>query len=102
MESKVFSLFQISLENFFKTKFYLGHHLRLQPSEIDNLDFYEYTYYVQNLMEYLKQKQKQEGQQQEQQQEQMADYKKYMPNPNSYKSPKMPSKPSGGMKMPKF
>ena len=53
-------------------------------------------------MENLNQKQKQEGQQQEDQQEKMADYKKYMPNPNSYKTPKIPSMPSGGMKMPKF
>ena len=52
-------------------------------------------------MEYLKQKQKQEGNQQEQQDEKMADYKKQMPNMNSYKSPKMPSM-GGGMKMPKF
>ena len=31
--SRVFSLFQISLENYFKTKFYLGIHLRMQPSD---------------------------------------------------------------------
>tara|TARA_Y100000389_G_scaffold176674_1_gene188368 strand:- start:89 stop:250 length:162 start_codon:yes stop_codon:yes gene_type:complete len=53
-------------------------------------------------MEYLKQKQKQEGNQQEQQDEKMADYKKGMPNMNSYKNPKMPSISGGSMKMPKF
>ena len=53
-------------------------------------------------MEYLKAKQKQEGEQQAGQEEQMADYKKYMPNPNSYKTPKMPKMSGAGMKMPKF
>lgn len=94
MESKVFSLFRISLENFFKTKFYLGIHLRLQPSEIDNLDYYEYYYYVQNLKEHLDKKNKAEKEQQEGAEEKMSKYKKGM-NPNSmaknFKGPSMPN-----------
>ena len=94
MESKVFSLFRISLENFFKTKFYLGIHLRLQPSEIDNLDYYEYYYYVQNLKEHLDKKNKANKEQQEGADEKMSKYKKGM-NPNSIarsmKTPKMPN-----------
>ena len=97
MESKVFSLFQISLENFFKTKFYLGLHLHLQPGEIDNLDYYEYFYYVQNLSDHLKNQQKKEGEQNEQMQEKYGDYKKHIPNMSQYKSPKMPN-----IKMPKI
>ena len=57
---------------------------------------------MQNLMEYLKQKQKQEEGQQQAQDDKMAEYKSQMPNVNSYKNPKMPKIPSGGMKMPKI
>jgi hypothetical protein len=53
-------LFQISLENFFKTKTYLLYHLRLQPSEVEKLPFYEYEYIVQNLIDILKEKQEAE------------------------------------------
>lgn len=84
MASKVFSLFQISLENYFKTKFYLGLHLRLQPSEIEDLYYYEYWYYVKNLQEYLKTKNKQQEDQQEQANTQTS----------SYKTPKMPKVPN--------
>lgn len=65
MESKVFSLFQISLENFFKTKFYLAHHLRLQPSEIDSLPYYEYWYYVKHLSDHLKEQDKERRKEQD-------------------------------------
>jgi sortase (surface protein transpeptidase) len=85
--SKVFSLFQISLENYFKTKFYLGLHLRLQPSEIENLYYYEYWYYVKNLQEYLKAKNKQQEDQQEQAEAQKNSYK-------MHKTPKMPKVPN--------
>ena len=46
--------------NYFKTKTYLLHHLRLQPSEIENMPYYEYVYHVDNLIEILKEKQKTE------------------------------------------
>jgi hypothetical protein len=99
VESKAFSLFQISLENFFKAKFYLGFHLHLQPSEIDALDFYEYQYYVQNLTEHLKKQNKEEQEQNEQMQEQYSTQTPKVPKMSDYgmKMPKM-----SGMKMPKF
>jgi len=102
VESKVFSLFQISLENFFKTKFYLGIHLRLQPSEIDNLDYYEYFYYVQNLKDYLDKKNKAEKGQQEGAEDKVNKYRSGI-NTNKYnKAPsvKMPSMPN--ISMPKI
>ena len=95
MASKVFSLFQISLENYFKTKFYLGVHLGLQPSEIENMDYYEYWYYVKNLQEHLKERNKQNKDQQEQANERT----------NSFKTPKMPKVPNlktPSLKMPKL
>jgi hypothetical protein len=99
VESKVFSLFQISLENFFKTKFYLGINLRLQPSEIDNLDYYEYHYYVQNLKDHLDKKNKAQREQQEGADDKMSKYKSGM-NMNKYQNVKAPSMPN--ISMPKI
>ena len=53
-------MFQISLENFFKTKTYLLYHLRLQPSEVEQLPYYEFEYIVRNLIDILKEKQEAE------------------------------------------
>jgi hypothetical protein len=39
----------------------------MQPSEIENMYYYEFWYYVKNLSEYIKNKNKQQGEQQEQQ-----------------------------------
>jgi sortase (surface protein transpeptidase) len=38
----------------------------MQPSEIENMDYYEYWYYVKNLSDHLKQQQKQNKEQEEQ------------------------------------
>ena len=98
MESKVFSLFQISLENYFKTKFYLGIHLRMQPSEIENMYYYEYWYYVKNLSEYIKEKNKKQGDSQEQQSKQMSSMRsQYTP-----KMPKTPKISTPSLRMPKL
>jgi hypothetical protein len=35
-------------------KFYLMHHLHINPSEIEKWDFYEYQYTINNLVEHLK------------------------------------------------
>ena len=99
MASKVFSLFQISLENYFKTKFYLGIHLRMQPSEIENMYYYEYWYYVKNLSDYIKEKNKQTKDQQEQANERQSSMS------SKYKTPKMPKVPTmrtPTLKMPKL
>jgi sortase (surface protein transpeptidase) len=94
VESKVFSLFQISLENFFKTKFYLGLHLHIQPSEIDQLEYYEYWYYVQNLKDHLDKKNKAQKDQEQAQSE------KY--STSKYTNPKVPSMNMPSVKMPKI
>lgn len=54
----MFRIFQISLENYFKIKFYLYKHLRIQPSEIEAWPYYELEYTVENLADDLKKKQK--------------------------------------------
>jgi hypothetical protein len=66
------------------------YHLKLQPSEIEALDYYEFHYFVKDLADVLKKKQESEGTANEQAQKQQPGYK--MPNvkmPNV----KMPSMP---------
>lgn len=79
------------------------YHLRLQPSEVENLPFYEYEFIVQNLIDILKEKQEAE----EGQHKQYADMTpgsimkqagKHMPagynmpkGPGQFKMPSMPS-----------
>jgi len=52
--SNLFSLFKISLENFFKVRFYVYKHLSIQPSELNEMEYYEYFYIVKDLIEDLK------------------------------------------------
>ena len=71
----------------------------MQPSEIENMYYYEYWYYVKNLSEYIKAKNKQQSEQQEQQDKQSASMR------SQYASPKMPKAPTiktPSIKMPKF
>ena len=82
-------MFKISLENFFKTKFYIYFKLHIQPSELDNMEYYEFHYLVNDLVDHMKMENKQNAGQQEQTNDMMGSMK--MPNL------KMPS-----MKMPKM
>ena len=71
----------------------------MQPSEIENLFYYEFWYYVKNLSDYIKEKNNQNKDQQEQQAQQQSEMS------SKYKTPKMPSVQSckaPAMKMPKF
>ena len=71
----------------------------MQPSEIENMYYYEYWYYVKNLAEYIKQKNKANEDQQEQANKQQSDMS------SKYKTPKMPKVPTfkqPSMKMPKL
>jgi|TARA_Y100000385_G_C12855225_1_gene534867 hypothetical protein len=71
----------------------------MQPSEIENLFYYEFWYYVKNLSDYIKEKNNQNKDQQEQQAQQQSEMS------SKYKTPKMPSVQSfkaPSMKMPKF
>jgi hypothetical protein len=70
----------------------------MQPSEIEEMYYYEYWYYVKNLQDYIKAKNKQQVDQQEHAESQQAAYK-------TPKTPKMPSAPSikaPSLRMPKL
>jgi hypothetical protein len=71
----------------------------MQPSEIENLYYYEFWYYLKNLSEYIKEKNNQNKDQEEQSAKQSSDMS------SKYKSPSMPKIPTmkaPSMKMPKF
>jgi hypothetical protein len=73
------------------------HHLRIQPSEVESLPYYEYFYTVKELSNMLKEQQKGQQKQEESQNEQMANMKSQMPKMPTQSSFKTPS-----IKMPKF
>ena len=52
--SNLFSLFKISLENFFKVRFHIYKNLSIQPSELDRMEYYEFHYIVADLVEMIK------------------------------------------------
>ena len=99
-ESSLFSLFQISLQNFFKIETQLLYHLRLQPSEISQMPYYELEYILENLIDILeKKKEAEEGNDEEMQERKssmMSDAKRMMPGgmPNVSSSGKMSGMPS--------
>jgi len=101
----LFRIFQISLENYFKIKFQLEKHLRLQPSEIEALPYYELEYTIENLIEDLKKRNKENDEQQNDTLNNSA-HSDSMRSINSPKIPnmgKIPSIPRGGVfKMPKY
>jgi hypothetical protein len=76
--------------------------LRLQPSEVEKMPYYEYEYIVQNLIDILKEKQEAEEGQNKSYSDMnpnsmMKQAGKYMPagfNPNNPGSMKMPSTPA--------
>lgn len=65
------------------------YHLKLQPSEIEGLDYYEYWYYIKDMTEVIKKENKSNTEQQEQQ-------------ANAQSSMKMPSFKQPSFKMPKM
>ena len=66
------------------------YHLRLQPSEIEALDYYEYWYFIKDLSKVLEEKNKESSRMNDEINEQRA-------NQPKLKQPKMPS-----IKMPKL
>jgi hypothetical protein len=54
--SDLFSLFQISLENYFDIKFRLWYEHRLDPNWIESIPFYEYQIWVDKLNEAIEKK----------------------------------------------
>jgi len=73
------------------------HHLRIQPSEVESLPYYEYFYIVKELSEMLKDQQKGNAKQEESMNEKMSDMKSQVP-----KIPNMNSMKTPSIKMPKF
>lgn len=62
------------------------YHLKLQPSEIDNFDYYEYHYYIKDMTDVLKkQKEGQDNEQQQQPSTKLPSFKQ-----PSFKMPSMP------------
>jgi len=73
----------------------LLYHLRLQPSEIEEMPYYEYEYIVENLINILKEKQEAEEGQSKDYNESMSSNK--MMRDAKSMMPKMPSTPSFNM-----
>lgn len=55
-KKQLFKAFQIDLRKYFNMRARLLYHLRLQPSEYEDKPFYEYQYYVKDLIEIIKEK----------------------------------------------
>jgi hypothetical protein len=71
----------------------------MQPSEIENMYYYEFWYYLKNLSEYIKEKNNQNSDQEEQTAQQQSDMN------SKYKMPSMPKVPqmkASSIKMPKM
>lgn len=92
-------MFQISIRSFLKVKAYIYHHLRIQPSEVEALPFYEYEYLVEDLKQMLEDRRREDAGQSGEASvsKAMADAKRHMPNMSAPKvqAPKFPSLPSG-------
>lgn len=73
------------------------HHLRIQPSEVEALPYYEYHYIVKELSDMLKEQQKGQDRQSEQMNDQMNGAKMQQPKLPKMQDMKMPS-----IKMPKL
>jgi hypothetical protein len=67
------------------------HHLRIQPSEVESLPFYEYHYIVKELSTMLKEQEKGNSKQSEEMNEQMANIKSSQPKMPNMTMPKMPN-----------
>jgi len=96
-KKNILDLFSINLENFFKAKFALHYHLHMQPSEIEELPYYEFEYILKNLSDFLEEKNKQEKEGHEKQQANTPNYSKYGKQFSGMKTPKMPN-----VKMPRM
>lgn len=84
-------MFKVNLENLIKIKCALYHHWRLQPSEIENMEYWEFELSVENLQEFLKEKNDQEKKQQQEQQKNTPNAGKYMKQASSFKTPRTPN-----------
>ncbi len=93
-------MFQVSIRSLLKVRVYIYHHLRVQPSEIDGMPFYEYEYLLEDLKQLLEERQVAEkGQSPEEHTPSvaraMSDARKAMPK---MPAPKFPGIPPGLLK----
>tara|TARA_R110000796_G_scaffold159388_8_gene276235 strand:- start:1781 stop:2107 length:327 start_codon:yes stop_codon:yes gene_type:complete len=98
--SDVFKSFQIDLRAFYKNRVYVQHHLHIQPSEIDDLCYYEYQWMMKDLVEMLKEQNGDKSSSQESANEQMETMKSNASKYNKGIGGNMPK--LGSMKMPKM
>lgn len=98
MESALYSIWQVDVRNLVKNKLYICKEYHIQPSEVDNLVFFEYEWMLEEINKEAKEAEKR----------QKEENKKYgsmgrMPNYNQMMSnvgKSMPSLPN--FSMPKF
>ena len=86
----IHDLFQVNLENFFKAKFALHYHLHMQPSEIENLPYYEFEYILKNLSNFLEEKNKQEKEAYDKQSANTPNMSKYSKQFSKMRPPSIP------------
>lgn len=97
---QLFKAFQIDMRQYFKMRARLLYHLRLQPSEYENAPFYEYQYYVKDLIDILKERNDGEDDNKynvdntyDKMKQDSSKYTKGMKGMGGNKMPKMPSIP---------
>lgn len=99
MESALYSLWRINIENLAKNKLFICKDWHLQPSEIDRVPFYEYELYLES----INANNKEEAERQEKENKQYEAMSKSYKNPtSSFKAPSMPSFSMPSFSMPKF
>jgi len=94
---QLFKSFQIDIRQYFTMRARLLYHFRLQPSEYENRPFYEYQYYVKDLIDILKEKNESEDGNKynvdDTYDKMKNDSSKYMKGIGGGKMPKMPKMP---------
>lgn len=101
MESALYSIWSIDVQNLVRNKFILCREYHIQPSEIDRMYYFEYEMLIDEVKEYVKEQNKQRSKEEASQPNygQMMRQQRSMMNSSAYK-PSMPSMPK--MSMPSF
>jgi len=79
MEQALYSMLRVNLRNLVKNKLYIARDWHIQPSEIDNLVYYEFEQMIDEINEHNKEQEKRS----KQEQEQYDSMKKGMPSMNN-------------------
>ena len=95
MESSLYSLFRINIENLVANKAALAKAFHIQPSELEKMPYWEYELFIQKLNDMIKE----ENDKNKDEEEKYSKYKNFNPNsykpqmPSGFSTPKMPSIP---------